>query len=223
MVGTRLLLVGMIAAAFGASGGASAAETRARVEARHSLPARRSLAAFTPSLIDAPGLAMKPGATVDARQFRFTPSGKHADTRTVTIGVRARPVTLADATHASEQAGYDVGMAVATRGIALSGGVRRLDAGIAQREAVTLGLGYGRKDWTTTVRLGEENSWARGAQDATMDRRYSVELGTAYSLGQDVRVGAGVRYRIAPGTNADADASHPPADRSAFVGLGIAF
>ncbi len=203
--------------------GTAGAETRAKPEVRRARPASHPLGAFTPSLIDAPGLALKPGASVDARQFRFTPSGKHADAHAVTLAIRARPVTVPDATHAAElPAGYDVGLAVDTRGLALSGGVRRLDAGIAQRQAVTLGLGYNRKDWSTSLKLGEEKGWARGVVEDARDKRYSVELGTAYSLGRDVRVGAGVRYRVAPTTPADPDA-RPPADRSAFVGLGIAF
>lgn len=209
------------ALALGACGSA-VAETRARPVV-HRAEAARPLGAFTPSLIDAPGLSLRPGATVDASQFRFTPSGKHAQSHAVTLGLRARPVTLPDATRGADQpAGYDLGMAVGTRGLALSGGMRRVDAGLAQRETVTLGLGYGQRDWTTTLRLGEEDGWARGAQ-AQLDRRYSVELGGAYALGPDVKLGAGVRYRLAPAnTTLDSDAKATQ-DRSAFVGLGIAF
>ena len=204
------------------SGGAGAAETRARADGKRA-EAPRPLGAFTPSLIDAPGVSLRPGATVDARQFRFTPSGKRGQAHAVTLGVRTRAVTLPDVAHGGETlGGYDVGMAVGTRGLALSGGVRKLDAGVAQRQAVTLGLGYGRRDWTTTLRLGEEEGWARGATAIPLDRRYSVELGTAYALGRDVRLGAGVRYRVAPATDPDAD-QRTPADKSAFVGLGIAF
>lgn len=225
MNGLRAFTLGLAAVlALGAV--TASAETRAKPEVRRAHPASHPLATFTPSLIDAPGLALKPGATVDARQFRFTPSGKHAEAHAVTLVVRARPVTVPDATHAThaaeQPAGYDVGMAVGTRGLTLSGGMRRLDVGIAQREAVTLGLGYNRKDWSTSLKLGEESNWARGVIDDERNKRYSVELGTAYSLGRDVRVGAGVRYRVAPATPADTDA-RPPADRSAFVGLGIAF
>ena len=222
MVRSRALSLCLSAAlALGACGSA-VAETRARPVV-HRAEAARPLGAFTPSLIDAPGLSLRPGATVDASQFRFTPSGKHAQSHAVTLGLRARPVTLPDATRGVDQpAGYDLGMAVGTRGIALSGGMRRVDAGLAQRETVTLGLGYGQRDWTTTLRLGEEDGWARGAQ-AQLDRRYSVELGGAYALGPDVKLGAGVRYRLAPAnTTLDSDAKATQ-DRSAFVGLGIAF
>ncbi len=198
------------------------AQTRAKPAVR--AEASRPLGAFTPSLIDAPGFALRPGATVDARQFRFTPAGKHGEAHAVTIGMRARPVTLPDATHGTEQqAGYDLGMALATRGLALSGGVRRLDAGIAQRKAVTLGLGYGQQDWTTTLKLGEEEGWARGAAEATLDKRYSVELGGAYTLGRDVSLGAGVRYRIAPSNLTIDEDARARRDSSAFVGLGVAF
>ncbi len=207
----------------GVGGAAAAVETRARPVATRRAETLRPLGAFTPSLIDAPGLSLKPGATVDASQFRFTPAGVKAQAHAVTLGVRARPVTLRDATHATEQpAGYDVGLAVGTRGLALSGGVRRLDAGITQQQAVTLGLGYGQKDWTTTLRLGQEEGWVRGAQ-LPLDKRYSVELGTAYSLGRDVRVGAGLRYRMMPANEALSEDVKAQSDRSAFVGLGIAF
>ncbi len=196
------------------------AATRAPVRVKVEAP--RPLGAFTPSLIDAPGVSLRPGATVDARQFRFTPAGKNGEAHAVTLGLHTRAVTLPDATRDADQpAGYDIGMALGTRGIALSGGMRKLDAGVAQRQAVTLGLGYGRRDWTTSLRLGEEEGWARGAQD-TLDRRYSVELGGAYTIARDVRLGAGVRYRVTPADAIDVD-SRAPADRSAFVGLGVAF
>ena len=177
---------------------------------------------FTPSLIDAPGLALKPGATVGARQFRFTPSGERRARHAVTLGVKARPVNLPEATPrlSDQPQGYDIGMALGTRGVAVSGAMSRVDAGLAQREAVTLGLGYGRHDWSTSLKLGEEDGWVRGAATPIEDKRYSVELGGAYSVGRDVHVGAGVRYRVAP----DAEPQNrAPADRSAFLGLGIRF
>ena len=224
MNGSRFLSLCVSAALLASVCGSALAETRVRPAPRRAEPAR-VLGAFTPSLIDAPGLALKPGATVDARQFRFTPSGKHGEAHAVTVGLRARSVTLPDATRAStDPAGFDVGVAVGTRGLALSGGMRKLDAGIAQRQAVTLGLDYGRRDWSTSLKLGEEEGWARGATPVGFDKRYSVELGGAYSLGRDVKLGAGVRYRVpASALDDGAAAAKERADRSAFVGLGVAF
>ena len=219
---SRLLSLCVCATLLASACGPALAETRARPAPRRAEPAR-VLGAFTPSLIDAPGLALKPGATVDGRQFRFTPSGKRGEAHAVTLGLRARAVTLPDATRVgNDPSGYDVGVAVGTRGLAFSGAMRKVDAGIAQRQAVTLGLDYGRHDWSTSLKLGEEEGWARGATPVGFDKRYSVEVGGAYSLGRDVKLGAGVRYRVPAGSAGDADDKNR-ADRSAFVGLGVAF
>lgn len=177
------------------------------------------LAQFTPSLTDAPGLALKPGAQVNARQFRFTPTGARSARRALTVGAR---VAASEAPRAGEAPqAFDLGMSLGMRGLAVSSTMRRVDAGLAQREAVTLGLGYGRRDWSTTLRVGEEDGWLRGVPTVKPDKRYSVELGGAYALGRSVKLGGGVRYRVAP--QDVVPANRPPDDRSAFLGLGVAF
>jgi len=219
-----LVALSLAASTLAFSRGAFAAE-RAKPEARPDdkhAQAPRPLGAFTPSLIDAPGSLLRPGTALDARQFRFTPSGKRTDKHTVTIATHSRLAAPLEAGHADSLTGYDIGVAVGSRGLALSGAVRRTDAGVSQREAVSLGFGYGIRDWTTTLKVGEETNALRGSP-IDSEKRYSVELGGAYSIAKDVKLGAGVRYRVVPG-DSDAQAQARSAqDRAAFLGLGIAF
>jgi len=210
----------LVALALAVPGVASAAE-RPKPEAKRA-EAPRPVGAFTPSLIDAPGTLLRPGTALDARQFRFTPSGKPADKHAVTIATHSRVAAPLEAGHADSLTGYDIGVALGSRGLAVSGAVRRTDAGLSQREAVSLGLGYGLRDWTTTLKVGEETNALRGSP-IDSEKRYSVELGSAYSIAKDVKLGAGVRYRVVPGdTDAQAQARSAN-DRAAFLGLGIAF
>lgn len=214
----------LVALSLGVPNAALAAERvrpEAKLDARHA-QAPRPIGAFTPSLIDAPGSLLRPGTALDARQFRFTPSGRPADRRAVTIATHSRVAAPLEAGHADSLTGYDIGVALGSHGVAVSGAVRRTDAGLSQHESVSLGLGYGLRDWTTTLKVGEETSALRGSP-VDPEKRYSVELGSAYSIAKDVKLGAGVRYRVVPG-DIDAQAQARSAkDRAAFLGLGIAF
>lgn len=184
----------------------------------------RAVGSFTPSLIDAPVTALRPGTatTTTARQFRFTPASQSAPNHAVSVATHSRLATATSETaRADAPTGYDIGLAVGTRGLALSGTAKRSDMGLTERNQVSLGLGYGIRDWTTTLKVGQETSLVRGAAALDPEKRYSVEFGSAYSLGRDVKVGAGLRYRVVPG---DTDTALKPVnDRAAFVGLGVAF
>ena len=219
--GFSLRGVGRLLLAFAVTASAPAwAAEHARAAAKQS-ESPRPLGSFTPSLIDAPAVGLKPGSAA-AHSFRFTPSGKAGEKHAVTLATHARLASpTVDSARADAPSGYDIGMALGTRGLALSGAVKRTDSGLVQRDAVSLGLGYGVRDWTTTLKVGEETNLVRGAAALDPERRYSVELGGAYALGRDVKLGAGVRYRVVPG---DSDAALKSVnDRAAFLGLGVAF
>lgn len=217
---TRALHVAIVAAlALPAAAHAAPGKPRAepRVEIRRDDAAiLRPLGSFTPSLIDGAGTA-----TADARAFRFTPAGRPNDRRAITLGVRTRTVALPEAIPGGERTdSYDVGMALGTRGVALTGQVSRLDAGIDRREAVSVGIGYGKRAWSTALKFGAEERAPRGAEPL-LDRRYSVELGGAYTLRRNLSVGAGVRYRVAP--EDAATRRQREQDGAAFVGAAVAF
>ena len=220
ILGARAVAFGLVAAlALPVAG--NAAPDKPRVELKREDNVLRPLGSFTPSFIDGLGASQRAGSAVDARAFRFTPSGQPTDKRAITLGIRTRTIAAPDATRGTdESAGYDVGMALGTRGLALTGQVSKLDSGLTRREAVTVGLGYGRRHWTTALKFGAEDRSPRGAEPL-LDRRYTVELGGAYSLRRNLSVGAGVRYRVAP--EDAATRRQREQDGAAFVGAAVAF
>lgn len=219
------LAAAALAALVGSGAGASAAqrvEPAKRAKLERAPVAARALRSFTPSPGEAAGATLRAGAAPDLKTFRFTPSGQVTQGKALTLGIRARPLVVPDSRRgAADVDGFDVGVAVAARGVALTGGATQIDTGLARREVVTMGLGYGRRDWTAQVKVGEERNDVRGASRLGAERRYSIELGGAYTLTRALSVGAGVRYRVAPEASADARARAD--DRSAYLGLGIAF
>ena len=56
---------------------------------------------------------------------------------------------------------------------------------------------------------------------APLERRYSVELGGAYSIAPSVSVRGGVRYKLAPLTPSLLDTERD--DRSVYLGTNVAF
>ncbi|MDT7933620.1 MAG: hypothetical protein RQ833_03320 [Sphingomonadaceae bacterium] len=230
MTRDSLLRLGIAAVALAAAAApAWAASTPAQEAARRARPAQqrtpvttRALSTFTPSIGASAGASVTAGAGADLQSFRFTPSGQANPSKSFTLGMRARPLSVPDASHApDEPAGYDVGVALGTRGVALTGQTTAVETGLARKEAVAVGLGYGRRNWTAQVKVGEERENLRGADKFGPQQRYSFELGGAYTITRSLSLGAGVRYRVAPETNADARARAE--DRSAFLGLGVAF
>ena len=193
----------------------------ARAEAR--APAARALGSFTPATGDAVGATVRTGSVPELKSFRFTPSGQVSPEAGITVGTRSRTLAAPDSRRgADEAAGYDVGVAVAARGLAVTGTSSKVDLGIATRESVGVGLGYGRKEWSAMLSLAEEAERLRGPDSLGTDRRYSIELGGAYTLTRNLKLGAGVRYRVAPEDRADAQARAED-DRAAYLGLGVSF
>ncbi len=200
-------------------GGAAAARTKAApARPAPALVPVRPLGSFTPSFGDPAGAVPRAGASVDARQFRFTPAG---GARALSIGVDTRVLAAPTATRGSDEpAGYEAGVAVGARGVALTGRVARVDAGLQQRESVAVGLSYGRRDWQTMLRLGAEHRGPPGPAVLLDERAYSVELGGAYLVRRNVAVGANLRYRV-PEDPARRDQAAQ--DGAAVVGARVAF
>lgn len=184
-------------------------------------------------------------ATVE-RAFRFTPSGKVDNRRAFSVGVTSRvtapvidtsraaavPVEVAAATPAP--AAYNVDLGVGWRSFAVSGGYARNDSTAAlpqalslslaspRREAVDAGLSYRGASWKTSVAVAAEEGPAlllnplASLSPTTIDRRYSLEVGGAYSLTPQLSVTGGLKYKetVSPGD---------PLRRDQAVYLGTAF
>lgn len=227
--GFALGLLGLAVAALAApaSAWAQAAAPSASAARAKLAPAKpagtgvRPLGSFTPAFADTAGSVPRAGASVDARQFRFTPSGSASDPRVLSLGLDTRVLAAPTATRGSDEpAGYEAGVAVGVKGVALTGRVARLDAGLQQRESVAVGLSYGRKDWQTMLRLGAEHRGPPGAAPLLDERNYSVELGGSYRVRRNIAVGANLRYRVPEDPALRERAAQ---DGAAVVGAKVAF
>ena len=165
----------------------------------------RALGGFTPAAGD-PRLAALFARAGMAGGFRFTPAETRADSRAVTVAVRARNtvaeagrVAVADAggTVGLAPIAYSLGASVGWRRLALSGDVARVDlAGQpGGREAADLALSYTAPRWSGRVKAQADRP-IDGTPRAIADLpSYSVDLGGSYSLTRNLNVTAGVRYR----------------------------
>lgn len=226
--GLALGLTGLVLAALAApaAGWAQPAPTAARAKAGM-VPAKpattpvRPLGSFTPSFGDTSGVVPRAGTSVDARQFRFTPSAGAGESRAISLGVDTRGLAAPTATRGSDEpAGYEAGVALGARGVALTGRVARVDAGLQQRESVDVGLAYGRRDWQTMLRLGAEHLGPPGTARLLDERNYWVELGGSYNVRRKIAVGANLRYRVPENPALRERAAQ---DGAAVVGAKIAF
>lgn len=194
-----------------------------REEGRTGVPTSvRALGSFTPSISDSVGATVRAAGNPEMRTFRFTPSPKVGAGKALSLGVRGKAISVPDARRqAEEPAGYDMGVAVGARGVALTGSASKVDLGLAKRDSVTVGLGYAKRDWNAQLKLGQEREDLRGADRVGEEKRYSIELGGAYTLTRNLQLGAGMRYRVTPQPNANVHERED--ERTAYVGVGVSF
>lgn len=184
-----------------------------------------SLTSFTPSLVD-PSRAAGIRAQSAERSFRFTPSGKVGDRKALTLGLTSRtvtadPVRTADAS-AKAASGYNVGLSVGWLGFSLSGGYSRLENAFGpRRESVDLGLSYRGKNWKTSLQAAAEQPSHLALDPLALDKRYSVELGGAYSLSSRLSLQGGMRYQHI--TPLDPRLTDDRGDPSVYVGTAFRF
>lgn len=134
--------------------------------------------------------------------FRFTPAAASKG-RAVTVAVRSRIVTKAEAAHnlqiASDIApsAYSLGMSVGWKRFAISGDMSRTDGGLLPegRESADIGLAYYGRRWATKLDLGAERASGDRPVAVGIDESWSLGLGTTYSLTHNLDVTGGVRYR----------------------------
>lgn len=189
-----------------------------------------SLGSFTPSLVDPARSAAIRGQSVE-RSFRFTPSGKNADRKALTLGLTSRVVTPAPRTtvaaatplDALTPSGYNLGVSVGYQGFSLSGGYSRLDSGLIgpSREGVDLGLSYRGNRWKASLQASGELPAHLNRDPLLLDKRYAVELGGAYALTPRLSLQAGARYQLI--TPLDPKLTDDREDPSVYLGTSFRF
>ncbi|MCS6987517.1 MAG: hypothetical protein NZM40_08855 [Sphingomonadaceae bacterium] len=156
----------------------------------------------------------RPGAV--ERSFRFTPSG--ADRRALTVGISARttgsgleaasPAARAAlaATPPTAPSGFNVGLALEWKGLAVSGGLARFHPGpgLDPSDEVGLGLSWGGRRWRTGVMASAERGaplpWPGLRPEGD---RHSLQASGSFLLSPTLSLSGGVRYRTSPGRLAD--------------------
>jgi hypothetical protein len=141
--------------------------------------------------------------------FRFTPSAASSDrSRAVRVAVRARSATPAQAIRTGEATAsqitaitplaYNLGVAVGWKGFALSGDVAKVQGGPLPggREAAEVGVSYAVKKFTGRLAVGADRTDATLPRIVPQETNYSLDVGGSYSLGRNLSVTGGVRYKI---------------------------
>ena len=167
------------------------------------------------------------------RAFRFTPSGQSYNRKALSLGVSTRVAAVTpDRSRAavptdpavSVPTNYGVDVSVAWKGFALSTGFSHVEPGPmvllgSRRDAVDIGVSYRGRNWKTSLQgRAEEGQFL---SFAPLERRYSVELGGAYSVAPRFSVTGGVRYKLAP--LAPSILEMDRADQAVYFGTNFAF
>jgi len=188
-----------------------------------------SLGSFTPSLVDPARSAAIRTQSVE-RSFRFTPSGKAADRKALTLGLTSRVMTPAARTtvaaaslDGTTPSGYNVGLSVGYQGFSLSGGYSRVDSGLIgpTREGVDLGLSYRGSRWKASLQASGELPAHLSGEAPLLDKRYAVELGGAYALTPRLSLQGGMRYQLI--TPLDPRLAGEREDPSVYLGTSFRF
>jgi len=190
----------------------SAAPADSRAPRGRSHPAKiltvpSGFGAFTPAAADprmAAAFARSGLGTTNFNDgaFRFTPSSP-SKSRRITVAVRARAVTRADAAKSLgispdiAPSAYSLGVSIGWKRFAISGDVAKTDAGLLpdSRESADIGLSYSGKRWATKLDLAADRATGDRPPLVGIDQGWSLGLGGVYSLTHNLDVTGGVRYR----------------------------
>ncbi|WP_246263149.1 porin [Parasphingopyxis algicola] len=208
---TLAALAGSALFAVGLTAMPDAAESQAR---SLSLNAPETMGTFTPASGDPAMARALRRAGISSRGMRFTPSASRQGDRPVTVAVRARASTAAQAQRNAEmamatgsQAGvtaitpsaYNLGVSVGWRRFAISGDVARIDNGIIPgraRESADVGLSYSGRRWSTRVQVSADRPTAESAPSLIdNEERVAVDVGGSYSIARNIDITGGVRYQ----------------------------
>lgn len=215
--------------------------TAAPKSAKQKFSTETPLTPFQPSVSDAStfsftasgGNAASARLQTVERAFRFTPSGQSENRKALSIGLNTRVVAPAtDRTRAAPPAdviaaaprAYNVDLSVGWKGFSVNTGFGQAEPAAnallaSPKETIDVGVSYRGKNWKTSLQgTSEKGGWL---EFAPLERRYSVELGGAYSIAPRVSVRGGVRYKLAPMTPSLLDAERD--DQAVYLGTNVAF
>lgn len=170
-----------------------------------SLSAPGSIGSFTPAANPKLAAAFaRNGISIGSGGFRFTPAATPGSRRAVTVAVRARATTKAEAernasvsTAMIAPTAYNLGVSVGWKRFALSGDIARVDGGLLPgREAVDLGVSYSGHKWTTQLHVGADRATGEQPRLIGDDEAYSADLSGSFALTRNLEVTGGVRYRL---------------------------
>lgn len=188
-----------------------AAESQARSLSLSSSPA---MGTFTPASGDPSMARALRRAGISSRGMRFTPSASRQGNRPVTVAVRARASTPAQAERNAEIAmatnsstgttaitpsAYNLGVSVGWRRFAISGDVARVNNGVIPgraRESADVGLSYSGRRWSTRVQVSADRPTPESAPSLIDNQeRVAVDVGGSYSIARNIAITGGVRYQ----------------------------
>lgn len=201
--GAALVATSMLCAPLAAASPKFSVRTKATAP---SIPMATSIGSFTPAAADARRSLSFGRAGLGDSGFRFTPSAAPGSRRNVTVAIRARATTAAQAERAGQASAvsalaptaYNLGVAIGWRRFALTGDVSRVQGGLLplDREVADVGLTYSGNKWSTRLQLGAERAIGSRIHLLGADEAYSVDLGGSYSLTGNLQVTGGVRYKM---------------------------
>jgi hypothetical protein len=228
------LTAGAIAALGLALAPLSAAPSASSATQKQAFPGRSGVGTFTPAAADPRLAAAFARSRVAASGFRFTPSSAATrPSRALTVAVRARSSVGAVSTDRPTVAtpslniapiAYSLGVSVGWKRFAVSGDIAQRDLGFGQggRQAVDLGLSYGRNKWTTKVQLEAERPVGNAPRAINAGESVAVDFAGSYRLTRTLDLTAGVRYKT------ERDRLEPLADdrrdsQAVYIGTKVKF
>lgn len=188
-----------------------AAESQARSLA---LNTPSMMGTFTPASGDPSMARALRRAGISSRGMRFTPSASRQGDRPVTVAVRARASTTAQAERNAEIAmatnssngvtaitpsAYNLGVSVGWRRFAISGDVARVDNALIPgraRESADVGVSYSGHRWSTRVQVSADRPTSESSPSLIdNEERVAVDVGGSYSIARNIDITGGVRYQ----------------------------
>ncbi len=187
------------------------AESQARAL---SLRPPANLGTFTPASADPRMARALRLAGISSRGMRFTPSASRQNDRPVTVAVRARSSSPAQALRDAEFAmvsssssavtaitpsAYNLGVSVGWRRFSISGDLGRVDNGVLpgrSRESADVGVSYAGNRWSTRVQLsGDRPAGDTPPSLIDNEERVALDVGGSYSIANNIDITGGVRYQ----------------------------
>ncbi|WP_419827024.1 hypothetical protein [Sphingomonas sp.] len=169
-------------------------------------PLAGGIGSFTPAAAD-PRLAssLLRGGLGGGSGFRFTPAVAPGASRRVTVAVRARAATPAEAERIASaggsgaigQSAYNLGVAVGWKRFAITSDYAKVDLGPVpgSRESADVAVSFAGHRWSTRLALAADHALGEVPRLIERDRNVSVDLGGSYSISNRLDVTGGLRYK----------------------------